>query len=445
MATSSVVWTFEAMIGSLRSAISMFPDTRTGKNTQYEMMDTAAGAFSVFFTQCPSFLEYQKLMDKRYGLSNAKTLFGIHDIPTDNHIRDLLDPVAPDSLTTVFEQCFNALETSSHLDAFRIGLGGNNDDLLIAIDGTEYHSSETIHCDNCSTRNRDGHTRYVHSMVTPTVVMPGKNTVVSLPPEFITPQDGATKQDCEQNATKRWVAKHGKKYALLGATILGDDLYCHEPMARLFLEKGFNFILVCKPESHKTVYEWINGITKKKVVDKFDGKTHQIYTYNYAEGVPLRDGKDALPVNFVEVTVTDRKTGKSLYHNAFVTNYQITPDTVETIVVAGRTRWKIENENNNTLKTQGYHLEHNFGHGKMYLSMLLATMNILAFLFHTLLELMNGKYKLLRKVVGARVRLFNDIRTLLSYHCYKSFSNLLDFMIAGLKKQHLLEELHYPL
>ena len=50
----------------------------------------------------------------------------------------------------------------------------------------------------------------------------------------------------------------------------------------------------------------------------------------------------------------------------------------------GRARWKIENENNNTLKTAGYHLEHNFGHGKQYLASLLATMNILAFLFHTM-------------------------------------------------------------
>ncbi|MDZ4217071.1 MAG: ISNCY family transposase, partial [Candidatus Gracilibacteria bacterium] len=395
-----VVLTFEEMIGSLRSAINKFPDIRTGKNTRYEMMDAAAGAFSVFFTQCPSFLEYQKLMEKRYGLSNARTLFGIKDIPSDNHIRDLLDPVVPDSLFSVFDSCFDALETSGHLDSFRVGLGSSNKDLLIAVDGTEYHSSETIHCNNCSARKRDGQTRYLHSMVTPTVVMPGKNTVVSLPPEFIMPQDGTTKQDCEQNATKRWIKKHGKTYSSANVTILGDDLYAHEPMTRLFLEKGFNFVLVCKPESHKTLYEWINGITKEKIVRKWDGKYHQVTTtYKYCEGVPLRDGNDALMVNFVEVTVTREKDGKKLYHNAFVTNHPITEETVEAIVLAGRTRWKIENENNNTLKTQGYHLEHNFGHGKKNLSMLLATMNILAFLFHTLLELMDGKYKLLRKVI----------------------------------------------
>lgn len=445
MVPSSVVWTFEEMIESLRQAINTFPDKRTGNNKQYEMMDAAASAFSVFFTQCPSFLEYQKLMEKRYGLSNARTLFGIKDIPTDNHIRELLDSVSPDSLVPVFDVCFDALSKSHDLDMFRVPLGKENNDMLIALDGTEYFSSETIHCDNCSVRKRDGQTRSAHSMVTPTVVMPGKNTVVSLPPEFIMPQDGREKQDCEQNAAKRWIEKHGGKYSCSNATILGDDLYCHEPMARLFLNKGFNFILVCKQESHKTVYEWINGILKEKRVRAWDGKRHQITTYRYCEGIPLRNGADALTVNFVEVTVRREEDGKQLYHNAFVTNHPITEETVLAIVIAGRARWKVENENNNTLKTQGYHLEHNFGHGKKYLSMLFATMNILAFLFHTMLEFMNNKYKLLRKVIGARVRLFNDIRTLLSYHCYKSFNSLLDFMIEGLKKPHHLQSLRYPL
>lgn len=441
----SPVYTFEAMLGSLRKAIEKFPDKRNGKNKQYEMLDAAAGAFSVFFTQCPSFLEYQKIMQKRYGLSNARTLFGITNIPTDNHIRQLLDSVSPEALTPVFEDCFEKLLASRHLDAYRLPLGGKSNDLLLALDGTEYHSSETIHCKNCSVRIRDGLTRYLHGMVTPTIVAPGTNRVISLSAEFITPRDGSIKQDCEQNAAKRWVKKQGKRYAKHNVTILGDDLYCHEPMCAEFLSKGFNFILVCKPESHKTTYEWIKGITKEKRIRKQDGKCHQLITYQYCEGVPLRDGNNALLVNFVEVTVTREEDGKKLYHNAFVTNHAVNQETVETIVLAGRTRWKIENENNNTLKTQGYHLEHNFGHGKEFLSMLLATMNLLAFLFHTMLEFMNPKYQLLRKMVGARVRFFNDIRTLLSYHCYKSFNNLLDFMLAGLKKPHDIDKLAYPL
>jgi hypothetical protein len=83
--------------------------------------------------------------------------------------------------------------------------------------------------------------------------------------------------------------------------------------------------------------------------------------------VPLRDGDDALMVNWCELTTT-ADDGKITYHNAFATNHPITAANVAEIVRAGRTRWKIENENNNTLKTKGYHLTHNFGHGKHHLA-----------------------------------------------------------------------------
>lgn len=185
-------------------------------------------------------------------------------------------------------------------------------------------------------------------------------------------------------------------------------------------------------------------IIREKTEDRFDGKKHQIYTYSYIEDVPLRDGKDPLLVNFIEVTVIDRQTGKQVYQNAFVTSHSLTDEILPIIIDCGRARWKIENENNNTLKTQGYHLEHNFGHGKKYLSAMLATMNILAFLFHTMLEFMNKKYQLLRKMIGARKHLFNDLRTCLKLWYFRSFDSLMDFIIEGLKKPHDPDKIHFP-
>lgn len=77
----------------LEEAIGEFPDRRTGENTQYSLRDSALGAFSVFFSQSPSFLSDQQSMHKSKGSSNATTIFGIDKIPTDNWIRTLLDPV----------------------------------------------------------------------------------------------------------------------------------------------------------------------------------------------------------------------------------------------------------------------------------------------------------------------------------------------------------------
>lgn len=436
-----VVFSFQDMIASLRRAINCFPDKRIGANTTYTMTDAAAGAFSVFFTQEPSFLSFQKHLQERYGLSNAKTLFGMDDIPTDNHIRDLLDPVTPDTLDTVFNDCFTALKKSGDLASFRTDVGTK--DLLIALDGTWYFSSESIHCHQCSTKTKDKETTYYHGMINPAIVAPGKSHVIALPPEFVLPQDGDRKQDCEHKAAKRWLRCHGETYASLHTTILGDDLYCHQPMCETILQEGLNFILVCKPDSHTTLYEWLKGITQEHVVRIRNGNCHETWTYRYCSTIPLKDGEDALAVNWCELTIL-REDGKRLYKNAFVTNHPMTKETVASIVAAGRARWKIENENNNTLKTKGYHLEHNYGHGKKHLASLLATMNILAFLFHTMLEFMDEKYRLLRKTCGARATLFNDIRTLLKHLCFRSFDRLMEFMVESLEKLHDPETLSVP-
>jgi hypothetical protein len=127
-----------------------------------------------------------------------------------------------------------------------------------------------------------------------------------------------------------------------------------------------------------------------------------------------------------------RDDGKVVYKNAFATNHPITEANVADVVRDGRARWKVENENNNTLKTKGYHLTHNFGHGKQHLSSLLATFNLLAFLFHTLLDLMDSSYRRIREFLP-RKRFFNDLRALTCYLCFDSWDALMAFMIEKLE------------
>lgn len=122
--------------------------------------------------------------------NNAQTLFGIQDIPTDNHIRDLLDAVLPQRVFPMFERIIAALDELGHLQAFHTV----NNQLLIALDGTQYHSSNTIHCDNCTVKNhKNGKTSYSHTVVTPVIVSPTQKRILPLAPEFITPQDGHDK------------------------------------------------------------------------------------------------------------------------------------------------------------------------------------------------------------------------------------------------------------
>jgi hypothetical protein len=423
---------FSEVVKELRTTFETFTDRRTGKNSSYTMTDAALSAFSVFFMQSPSFLDFQRTMQETQGKNNAQTLFNGFQIPTDNHIRSLLDPVEPALVYPLFDFVFDSFQRAGVVDSFR----ATDNRLLLALDGTQYFSSQKLHgsCCSCKTHS-NGTVNYSHTVVTPVLVKSGNDKVISLAPEFVCPQDGHEKQDCEINASLRWLERQGSQFAALGTTILGDDLDCHEPFCRALLDKQLEFILVCKPDSHKTLYEWVddlerNGVVKTVVRKRWTGKRNEIDTYRYVGTVPLRDTDDALLVNWCEIT-TRTEEGKILYRNAFATSLAINDVNVAAVVASGRARWKIENENNNTLKTKGYHFEHNFGHGQQFLSSLLATLILLAYLLHTLLDLMDDKFCLLRQKLPSRRRLFDDMKALTTYLCFDSWEHLLDFMLEG--------------
>ena len=310
-----------------------------------------------------------------------------------------------------------------------------DEEILIALDGTEYFSSKKISCPHCNFRNhRNGTTTYFHGCVTPIVVSPNQKQVINLEPEFIKKQDGHQKQDCENAAVKRWLNKnHQNKYGY-AATLLGDDLYSHQPICELALKQGYNFIFVCLEASHKTVYEWLDFLEKSGEVatvetKQWDGRKNLIYRYRYASRVPLKDEDSSLEVNWCEVTVINEKTQKIIYQNNWITNHKITENNVEKIVKAARSRWKVENEGNNVLKNHGYNLEHNFGHGENHLCELLLSLNLLAFLFHTVLDLVNHTYQKVRELLVTRNSFFNDMRSLLKFIWFKDWSDFFSFIL----------------
>lgn len=423
------------MIKGLEQTFEKFPEHRRGKNSQYEIADAGMGAFSVFFTQSPSFLAYQRDLKLRKGRSNAEKLFALRDIPSDNQIRSLLDPISPRHLEAYYRQIFRDLERDGVLKGFQ----SFANTLLVAIDGTEYFSSKKIACEQCSQRIlKSGEINYFHSVLTPVIVQPGNEHVISLEPEFIIPQDGHEKQDCEIQAGKRWLEKHGDFYAKRGVTILGDDLYSRQPFCQALRDKRLHFILVCKPDSHVSLYETVEflnaqGVLGEKVVRKWNGRYAEIHTYRCANKLHLNGDPAALEVNWCELTITREDTGAVLYKNAFVTDFEVSDTTIEAIVRDGRARWKVENENNNVLKTKGYHIEHNFGHGQQHLASLLLSLNLLAFLFHTILDLVNEQYRAIRQKLGRRRTFFQDLEALLRYFTFETWDEVFLFMFQGLE------------
>lgn len=415
----------------LRSSLHDLPDERKpGNNTKYQVEDAVMAAFSVFFTQSPSFLDHQRLMKSNKGKDNAESLFSIETIPSDNQIRNLLDPVPASTLFMTFQKVYQWLEKKGVLKKF-LYLDG---EILVALDGTEYFSSKKINCPHCNCRNhRNGTTTYFHGCVTPVIVSPNQKQVINLEPEFIKKQDGHQKQDCENAAIKRWLNKNLRNKYGYPITLLGDDLYSHQPVCELALKPGYNFIFVCLETSHKTLYEWLEFLERSgeiATVEKkqWDGRKNLIY--RYASKLPLRDGDSSLEVNWCEVTVINEKTQKTIYQNNWITSHKITENNVEELVKAGRSRWKIENEGNNVLKNHGYNLEHNFGHGQNHLCEFLLSLNLLAFLFHTVLDLVNSTYQKVRELLATRTSFFNDIRTLLKFIWFPNWSEFFLFIIT---------------
>ncbi len=416
---------FTDFIHYFRNTSKQFPDKRKGKNTSITMEDIVLSAFAVFHMQSPSFLQFQRNMKTKEGRSNAQSLFGIEKIPSDNHIRDILDAIKPHYLQPLYDRGLKYLKDAGVLDRYRY-----MQRYPVALDGTQFYSSEKLCCTKCLRREHNKTTHYLHQAVTPIIVSPHHKEIIPLMPEFIQNSDGKEKQDCEINASKRWIDK--KRSLALPLLFLGDDLYAHEPFCKDIISKGDAFVFVAKEASHKIMYEHIDFIARAAGLERFTqvvGRAHnqELWEYRFINSVPINGSRDALKVNWLELKVSNTHTGKRGYSGAFISNIEITLSNIHDIGLIGRNRWKIENENNNTLKTKGYHLEHNFGHGKNHLSEFLPTLNILAFLFHTVLGILDGNYARARAKVPTK-RFFQDMETLTSFIYFTSWDILIAFM-----------------
>ena len=424
---------FSQLLGYLEKTIEGCTDPRSGPNLHYGFRDFVLSAFAVFFSQSPSFLAHQKLMEKQKGTSNARSVFAIRDIPSDNQIRGVLDLVDPAQLRPGFGLTVDLLQTRGVLDSFRF----LEDKLLLALDGTGYFYSESIHCPFCTVKHhRDGHVSYSHNVLLPVLVHPQRSQVIPLEPEFMTPQDGDEKQDSEHKAAKRWLEQLGSRYAPFGVVVLGDDLFASQPMIEKVHLAKMNYIFVAKPSSHKYLYEELAGLEKLKGLQElrgshWTGRAHRTVIYRFTNGVGLNGRDDGIQVNWAEITILDGK-GKVTFHSAFITDLLITAENVASIVEAGRCRWKIENEDINTLKTKGYHFEHSFGHGQTHLSCTLLSLNLLAFLFHTVLELLDKRVALLRASLPRRDTFYQHLAALTQYWQFENWRHLVLFMLQGL-------------
>ena len=299
---------------------------------------------------------------------------------------------------------------------------------------------------------------YHHQLLGLALVYPGNNVVIPFCPEPIINSDGSTKNDCEINAGKRLLARTRREHPHLRMTITGDDLYSRGPFIKLLGkdQHDMDYILVAKESSHPYLFDYVASLEKIPVFEReglstvhnleiVESKGEKVikkitHTFRYVNKVPLNDENSDLLVNFLEYWETEEYTDKKgifhesvKFHSSWVTCIEITNDNVYLIMRGARARWNIENCVFNTLKNQGYNLEHSYGHGEQNLSTNFALMMMLAFLVDQILAACCGLFKKALGKLKTKVRLWEEIRTLLRYFKFDSWEMLFNKIIYSIQ------------
>lgn len=359
-------------------------------------------------------------------MNNLRTLFDVQSIPKESQMKDILDSIPYESFYPIFPEFLSRLQRAKKLESYQY----INNSYMLALDGTQYFESESISCNKCLTKKlKNGNTLFYHQALAATIVHPDLRQVIPLAPEPIKNSDGSKKQDCERNAGKRIVDRVRRTHPKLKLIVLGDDLYSNQPFIKSVKENQLSFIFIAKPSSHKFMFECINdlddfGDTQIFQYDDSKGRTH---IYKWCNSVPLnrtQDRKDY--INFFEYRIV--KEQKTKFRSSWVTDISVTQDNVEMLVKAGRSRWKIENEAFNTLKNQGYHADHNYGHGSSNLSFNFFLLNLIAFFMHQIFEISDRYYQECRKAFTSKKEFWNNIRTAARFLLFSSWEGLLVFV-----------------
>lgn len=409
------------------NAFSRIPDPNTFiKNVKISVTDHLMCGLAIFSLKCPSLLHYDRKRFDETVAANLRDLYHVAHPPCDTYLRERLDLVDPAYIRPAFKKVFAAFQRGKGLEEFMYMDGY----VLISGDGTGQFSSGSVCCPHCCVKeHQNGKKTYYHQMFGACIVHPDKRNVIPLCPEAILNQDGTSKNDCERNACKRFLEHFRREHPHLKAILVEDGLSSTAPHIRMIEEFDLKYILGAKPGDHQFLFEQLDAReeTAYYEIKAEDGYYHQ---YRFLNGVALNKSNPDLKVNALEYRQTNSK-GKEITFS-WVTNISISTDNVEKIVKAGRARWKIENETFNTLKNLGYNFEHNYGHGKKYLSTVFCLLMMLAFLIDQVQEICCSLFQQSKKFSGTYRDLWSTMRTLFHYVQLGSWENF--YMMIGKKK-----------
>lgn len=420
--TKAINLTFDKFIQDIKEEFGKVNDIR--KNPQYSLQDTLLGGFAMFSLKDPSLLAFEEriVTDK-----NLKIVYKLGKVPSDSQMRIILDEVNPEELRKSFKVVLDTVMEANILENYKF----INDSVLLSGDGTGTFSSPNVHGE-CCMKKKGKNPLYYHMMYSGSFVHPDRKEVIPVMPEMIYKHDGDTKNDCELNAMKRFIKDFRNDYPNLNVTFIADGLSSKAPHINLLHEHNLHYVLIAKEGDHKYLFEQFEekqreGKTTQLTVN--DSKNKRILYFSFCNDLPLNKENQDVRVNFIECKQVDKKGKITTF--TWVTDHLITVENVAAIARAGRARWKIENETFNTLKNQGYHLEHNYGHGNKHLSSVFSILTVLAFLVDQIQEIC---YNLFQAALGkfhARKYFWEKVRGLFDIFEFESMKQLYEAIAYG--------------
>jgi len=383
----------------------------------------------MFSLKSPSLLAF----DKERAEGNLATIYGIERVPCDTYMREILDSLSPALLRPLFKSVFRQLQRGKALEPMAF----LEDYYLVALDGTGYFSSKTIHCASCLHKvHRNGSRTYYHQMLGAAIIHPDVREVIPLMPEPIVKQDGTAKNDCERNAAKRFLVKLRQDHPHLKFIVTEDSLSSNAPHIETLHAHGLHYILGVKEGDHTYLFQQVQAAEHSGRVtsyERHDRATGLVHRFRFVNDVPLNESHAALRVNFIEYW---EMGAERVQHFSWVTDLRVSQRNVYHLMRGGRARWKIENETFNTLKNQGYNFEHNYGHGTQNLSVVFAVVMMLAFLVDQTQQLCCTLFRAVWTKMGSKRLLWERMRALFYAYALASMRELLEALFYGLKKSN---------
>ncbi|MFZ4428490.1 MAG: transposase [Saprospiraceae bacterium] len=395
----------DTLVGKLKIAMDGVKDHRKAAgNLQHSLGDILMAAFAMFHLKDPSLLIFRQRLEERWA--NLRRVYGIKSVPGDTAMRQALDGVEPATVGKLFKSVLQVHEELGLWEGRKV-LGNY---LAISMDGTQHYCSSKKSCAHCLVKQkRNGETDYYHQLLAAVQVHPEQETVFPLQVEPIQQQDGNSKNDCEQNAAKRLIPRITESLPQgMQGLMLMDALYATGPCLKMLRANNLSYLATIKDGY---VLVQASRMAEKGQLKQYvwtsKGRRHTAF---YAHGLAHSGAHQEFEVNYLGYEERDARTGKELYKSSWVTDLAIEEANIPEMVSVARARWKVENETFNTLKNQGYQLEHNFGHGKQFLSSVLACLMMLAFLTDQLAQHADACFKKALAYCKTRKNLFEKVR-----------------------------------